>query len=369
MKFAQDASFMDSSHTSRNDISASNKAAIQSLDCLIVELEHYRRQSERLACINDLHARLAGAVDVTSMIEAFSVWLMPLVEHDLIAYDNPERNRMHMFCSCHGPKRRQAMNVATKIFCNFDNYSDAETWREGDFYVQNFALKCSGGGDRLLLLRRKSPLELPDHELMREVLDIIYESLQRSLDYEDIFEQARQDALTGLANRRVFEERVEQLIQSCQRYGHPVTLASMDLDNFKKLNDTRGHAEGDLSLQKVALTMERMVRNSDLLVRIGGDEFVLIMQDTDLQAARILAERLRQAVEQLNIETGAGGRLGISIGLAQWQKKMSKDEWLQQADEALYQAKAAGRSQVCLPAEQKQIPDSPPAAQGFAVSG
>jgi len=360
---------MDSSLASRNDISACNKAAIQSLDCLIVELEHYRLQSERLACINNLHARLAGTVDVTNMIEAFSVWLMPLMAHDLIAYDNPDRNRMHMFCSCHGPKRRQAMHVATKIFCNFEDYSDADNWCEGDFYVQNFVLNSNGGGDRLLLMRRNRPLKLPDHELMHEVLEIIYDSLQRSLDYEDIFEQARQDALTGLANRRVFEERIEQLIQSCQRYGHPVSLASMDLDNFKKLNDTRGHAEGDLALRKVALTMERMVRNSDLLVRIGGDEFVLVMQDTKLEAARILAERLRQAVEQLNIDTGAGGRLGISIGLAQWQENMSKDDWLQQADEALYQAKAAGRSRVCLSAAPKDLPNSPPAAQGFAASG
>ena len=121
---------MDSSFRSLNDISASNKAASKSLDCLIVELEHYRRQSERLACINDLHARLAGAVDVTSMIEAFSVWLMPMMEHDLIAYDNPERNRRHMFCSCHGPKRRRAMNVASKIFSDFDKFSKAKSWRD-----------------------------------------------------------------------------------------------------------------------------------------------------------------------------------------------------------------------------------------------
>ena len=148
---------MNSGLSSRNDISANNKAAIESLDCLIVELEHYRRQSERLACINELHARLAGAVDVTSMIEAFSVWLMPLMEHDLIAYENPERNRMHMFCSCHGPKRRRAMNVATRIFSNFDKYSEAESWRDGDFYVRNFVLKSRGGGDRMLLLRRHRP--------------------------------------------------------------------------------------------------------------------------------------------------------------------------------------------------------------------
>jgi diguanylate cyclase (GGDEF)-like protein len=128
----------------------------------------------------------------------------------------------------------------------------------------------------------------------------------------------------------------------------------MDLDNFKQHNDSLGHMVGDQTLQKVALTMERMVRNSDLLVRMGGDEFVLVMQDTDLRAASVLAERLRQAVGNLNIQTGDGSKLGISIGLAQWQRDMSKEEWLLQADEVLYQAKAAGRSQVCFDAGPKE---------------
>jgi len=341
-----------------DDISSNNMAAIKSLDCLIVELEHYRRQSERLTCINDLHARLAGAVDVTSMIEAFSVWLMPLMEHDLIAYDNPERSRMHKFCSCHGPERRLAMNAANKIFSNHVEHCDADSWCEGNFHVKNLPLNSRQDGDRLLLLRRNRAVEMLARELLDEVLNIFSESLQRSLDYEDIFEQARHDALTGLANRRVFEERVEQLTESCRRYGHPVTLASMDLDNFKQLNDSLGHSVGDQTLQRVALTMARMVRNSDLLVRMGGDEFVLVMQDTDMRAARILAERLRQAVENLNIQTGDSSRLGISIGLAQWQRDMSKDEWLLQADEVLYQAKAAGRSQVCFAAGQKESASS-----------
>jgi diguanylate cyclase (GGDEF)-like protein len=238
------------------------------------------------------------------------------------------------------------MNTATKIFSNYEKYRVIDSWREGDLYVQNLPLTSRQEGDRLLLLRRNRAIKTLDSELLDEVLNIFSESLQRSLDYEDIFEQARHDALTGLANRRVFEERVEQLMESCRRYGHTVTLASMDLDNFKQLNDSLGHAVGDQTLQRVAFTMKGMVRNSDLLVRMGGDEFVLVMQDTDLRAAGILAERLCKAVENLDIETGGNSRLGISIGLAQWHGDMPKDEWIQQADEVLYEAKAAGRSQV-----------------------
>jgi diguanylate cyclase (GGDEF)-like protein len=330
------------------EILASNMAAVKSLDCLIIELEHYRKQSEWLSRINDLHTRLASAVDVNGMIEAFSVWLMPFMDHDLIAYENPARNRKHLFCSCHGPDRRRVIRAATKIF-NSATASDLESyWCEGHYFVQVVRLNSRDGGDRILLLKHKKTIELLDREFLGEVREIISESLQRSLDYEDVFEQSRRDPLTGLANRRVFEERVEQLMESGRRYGHPVTIASMDLDNFKRLNDTLGHTDGDIALQRVAMTMNAMIRNSDLLVRMGGDEFVLIMQDTNLKAARHIAERLCQAIENLNIETGDKGKLGISIGLAQWQNNMDKDDWLQQADEVLYQAKATGRSRVCI---------------------
>jgi diguanylate cyclase (GGDEF)-like protein len=322
-------------------------AAVKSLDSLIVELEHYRQQSEWLTSINELHIRLAGAVDVPSMIEAFSVWMMPLMEHDLIAYQNRERDRMHMFCSCHGPERRLVMKAAKKIFKSETGFSDINNWQEGNYYVQTLPLNTQTGEDRLVLLKYKKPIHTLDEKLLQNVMEIMNESLQRSLDYEDIFEQARHDALTGLANRRVFEERVDQLIESSRRYRHPVTMASMDLDNFKQLNDSYGHAHGDAALRKVADTISKMVRNSDLLVRMGGDEFVLVMQDTDLESARILAERLRKAISKLNLQTGENSRLGISIGLAQWQTGMSKDDWLQQADEVLYQAKAEGRSRVC----------------------
>lgn len=333
-----------------SDIHDTNLTAPKSLENLIVELEHYRRQSEWLSMINDLYIRLAGAVDVTSMIEAFSIWLMPMVEHDLIAYNNPARKRTHMFCSCHGPERRLVMKAAKKMFTHFSVLNDSWSWREGEYFVENLRLNSLKGEGCLLLLRYGNPVKLPENNLLQEVLEIINESLLRSLDYENIFEQSRRDSLTGLANRRVFEERIEQLIDSCRRYGHPVTMASMDLDKFKQLNDSLGHTEGDLALQKVARTMAKMVRNSDLLVRMGGDEFILVMQDTGLQAARNLAERLCLAVDQLNIRTSEGLKLGISIGLAQWQPGMTKDEWLQLADETLYHAKATGRSKVCLAA-------------------
>ncbi|MEW6594792.1 MAG: GGDEF domain-containing protein [Thermodesulfobacteriota bacterium] len=318
-----------------------------SVDHLLVQLDHYRRQTEWLALANRLHARLAGATDLQSMIEAFSVWLMPLVDHDLIAYRNACRTREHMLCSCHGPERRKVMGVAADLFDEPAGTVGAHCrWRD-EFHGFRWQLKGNGDIGQILVLRRAKALEADETELLGRAMDILAEPLQRALDYEDIFEQSRRDVLTGLENRRVFEDRIGPMLESARRHGHPITLASMDLDHFKQINDSLGHAAGDKVLRKVAQLLAAMVRNSDLLVRMGGDEFVLVLPNTGLHAAKVLAERLCRAVDGLAIGNGKGSRLGISIGLVQWQPAMSLTAWLLKADEVLYEAKAAGRCRVC----------------------
>lgn len=321
-----------------------------SVDNLIVELEHYRRQSEWLTRVNELHGRLAGAVDLASMIEAFSIWLMPLVEHELIAYNNPERSRAYLYCSCHGPERMRVMTAAKRIFTGLDEQQSVASWQADGFYIHNWQLEAKAGCGFMLLLREEMAIQPQEAELIFQALKILHEPLQRALDYEDLYEQASRDTLTGLANRRVFEERINPLLDSARRHGHPLTLATMDLDRFKQINDTYGHAVGDLTLQKVAECMAKEIRSCDLLVRMGGDEFLLVLNDTDLAAAQILGERLVRGIGRLDLPGVGAGILGVSIGLVQWHKGLSKEEWLQRGDEALYQAKAEGRSRVCLAA-------------------
>ena len=163
------------------------------------------------------------------------------------------------------------------------------------------------------------------------VLEVLSEPLQRALDYEDLFDQVRQDSLTGLANRRVFDEQIPPLLASARRHGFPVTLCSMDLDKFKQVNDQFGHAEGDRVLRQVALTFAKMVRSSDILVRMGGDEFFLVLPYTDLQSAHCLGQRLCHAVDALDIFSKPGEKFGVSIGLVQWHPDLSKEEWIQNA--------------------------------------
>ena len=320
-------------------------ALAPTMENLLLELSRYREQSERLRRINLLHQRLAGVLDLPAMIEAFSIWLMEWVDHELVGYHNPERQRMHMFCSYHGPKRRQAIQLAREVLTPVDGVPPPS--RADGFHVHRWVFDTPDCYGLLTLLRRGRPLSEQDLEFIDESLLILAEPLKRALEYENIFSQARRDALTGLPNRFVFEERIPALVEQARRHGRPLTLAALDLDHFKAVNDAMGHFIGDRVLQQVAATLQAQIRQSDLLVRMGGDEFLLVLPDTDMPAACHLAARLCRAVACLDINTDSGP-LGVSIGLAEWEPELNIPAWLERADDTLYQAKAGGRAQVAV---------------------
>lgn len=313
---------------------------------LLSELTHYRQQSEKLKKINTLYQRMAGVLDLTAMIEAYSIWLMEFIDHELIGYNNPCRQRMHMFCSYHGPKRRQAIQLAQEILEQPMEQEIPLTQADG-FHIHKWGFNTPDCYGLLVMLRKGKPLTEEELDFIDESLAIFAEPLKRALEYEEVFAQARKDSLTGLSNRFVFEERISSIVEQAKRHGHPLTLASLDLDHFKAVNDSMGHMKGDQVLKQVAEILKNQVRLTDLLVRMGGDEFLLVLPDTSIRDARYLAERLCLAVEELNIVTDAG-KLAVSIGLSEWEAGMNIDDWMERADDILYQAKANGRAQVAV---------------------
>ncbi|MGE4560700.1 MAG: diguanylate cyclase [Desulfobulbus sp.] len=316
------------------------------IENLLTELSRYRQQSEKLTKINVLYQRMAGILDLPAMIEAYSIWLMEFIGHELIGYNNPCRQRMHMFCSYHGPKRRQAIQLAQELLGPESATKKCPTQAEG-FHIHRWIIESGECSSVLVLLHKGKPLSGDDLDFIEESLMILADPLKRALDYEEVFAQARKDTLTGLPNRYVFGERIKSIVEQAKRHGYPLTLAALDLDHFKAVNDTMGHLMGDHVLKQVAEVLQNQIRLTDLLVRMGGDEFLLVLPDTSLQDARFLAERLCRAVEQLDIVTKAG-RLAVSIGLSEWSNKMDLNSWLEHADDILYQAKANGRAQVAV---------------------
>ena len=164
-----------------------------------------------------------------------------------------------------------------------------------------------------------------------------------------IEQQARIDHLTGLHNRRHFMEEGELELARAVRYKSPLALMMLDADHFKKINDTYGHKAGDLVLQGLSRVCRETLREIDIIGRLGGEEFAILLPETDLQQAAEVAERLRYAINAMEImmEKGLPLKCTVSIGVTALQSGQGNiDTLLHQADEALYIAKHAGRDQV-----------------------
>lgn len=159
---------------------------------------------------------------------------------------------------------------------------------------------------------------------------------------------ATTDSLTNLPNRRGFELHVEQALQEAQRDSSPLCAVMLDLDNFKQINDRHGHLAGDEVLRSFAERLRAALRQSDILCRWGGEEFILLLKNTDRHAAHELAEKLRQhCADQRYPMDGEALQVTVSLGLSQWQPGEALHDLLGRTDRALYRAKQAGRDRVC----------------------
>jgi len=164
----------------------------------------------------------------------------------------------------------------------------------------------------------------------------------------ELQELAYYDPLTGLPNRRFFFEHASLIFEEVKRHEKPLSLLAMDIDHFKKINDTYGHDVGDVVLKTFAGLLRGMVRQSDICARLGGEEFVVLLPNTDLEGAKVLAERIRTAVAKNPVEHDSTVIVfTVSIGVSQYRKGMQNIyELIKEADIALYRAKEGGRNRV-----------------------
>ena len=195
--------------------------------------------------------------------------------------------------------------------------------------------------------------ERPDEaaiELVQALASLLALQLQHSTDLVRFRERAHEDALTGLRNRAALEERLADERHRFHRYRRPVSLLVLDLDHFKRVNDTWGHPAGDAVLQRVAEILRAAIRDEDVAVRFGGEEMVVILPETMRREAGEVAERIRKAVAGAAIEWGARPiPVTASIGVSSCPETVEDpDELMKSADEALYASKREGRNRVTV---------------------
>lgn len=194
-----------------------------------------------------------------------------------------------------------------------------------------------------------------DDELgtLSKSFNMMVESIKRR--DEALKELAITDGLTGLFNYRFFKGEMERVVKSSQRFARPMSLVMADVDFFKHYNDNNGHAQGDLALKAVAEVLLKNLREVDIPVRYGGEEFAVILPETRLDEALMIAERIRRKLEEEIIpyeELQPNGSLTLSIGVAELWEGADVSDLVKAADKALYRAKALGRNRVCEAGEE-----------------
>ena len=182
------------------------------------------------------------------------------------------------------------------------------------------------------------------------ILKFISQDSVEARYHEEIYQLATHDALTELYNRRHFIEMADKEIARAIRHERPLSLCIIDVDLFKPVNDRYGHISGDEVLRQIALLLRRHARTDDLAARIGGEEFALMLPECDAEAARVFAERLREAVaEAVFTPGGEAQQITVSIGIAELAPGRDvRPALMAAADTALYRAKSEGRNRVCV---------------------
>ncbi len=193
---------------------------------------------------------------------------------------------------------------------------------------------------------RTRPFDGQELNRLENLLAGLLYPLRNARLYDHAIRAALHDPLTGACNRGSFHQAIRRDIELARRKQRPLSLIVIDLDHFKRINDRFGHSMGDRVLQHTSRVLERTIRASDMLFRYGGEEFVVLLSDTDLDGARLLAERLRAAIAGIDTIDGVEVPVSASLGIAELRDEDDEGSLFDRADAALYLAKKRGRNRA-----------------------
>jgi two-component system CheB/CheR fusion protein len=223
-------------------------------------------------------------------------------------------------------------------------------WQEitrGNTWKEELWLRNKQGQDIVCMLR-VSPIS-ERYEASYSYVAMVSDITERKKFQDTIIRQATEDALTGLPNRTLLMDRLRQALIQAQRHGTEAAVLFMDLDGFKVINDTLGHNVGDKLLVQVADRLRKSIRESDTLARMGGDEFIFVINDAQLDGVKQLCEKVLESLQQGFELEGEQHQISASLGIAMYpEHSRDENELLRLADQAMYEAKRLGKAQCAV---------------------
>lgn len=274
---------------------------------------HYRFASKILA----LSGILQSTLEINELLALFAKEIRQFIKYDGLTYRFP------------------SLKIDIKL---------------GDQPVNNCAYELVVAGDHLgdLNFFRTYPFEDSELELIENLLAGLLYPLRNTLLYQRAVESATIDPLTCVRNRVSMDASMKREIGLAQRHNSPLSVILMDIDHFKAINDQHGHLYGDQALKAVAQCAEQSIRESDMIFRYGGEEFLILLTGTDLEGAQLLAERIRVNIQNLDPISDKGIQMTVSLGVTKLTAQDDSDTLFQRIDDALYRAKNQGRNRVVI---------------------
>ncbi len=261
---------------------------------------------------------LQTTLELEKLIPLFSQQLRPALHHDAIAYHNDQLG----------------INVGKS---------------RKDMPAAHYALSVNDEPLGELVLYRKWEFSKEDSNILEYVLCGLVYPLRNAILYRQAVQAAHKDPLTGVNNRATLDDSLKREISLAQRYKRQLSLVVLDIDHFKRINDSKGHSAGDCVIRAIADLSTSCIRATDMLFRYGGEEFVILCSNTDTKGAKLLAERIRKRVQDNpSLCSGETIPVTVSLGIATWESGEDEKRFFARADRALYQAKSDGRNCVRL---------------------
>ncbi len=259
---------------------------------------------------------LQTTLDIEELVFLFSQQIKPAVLHDCVTFEN------------------------TPLTISLSS-GDVER------YKCSYKLLLDGKVLGQVAIHRKWEFSKEDQKIFEYTLCSLAYPLRNALLYQEALQAAHKDALTGVNNRSTFDETLLREINLARRYNQPLSMIVLDIDNFKSINDTLGHSSGDSVIRTIAELTSMCIRNTDILFRYGGEEFAIMLSNTDQLGVCQLADRIRETIENTPIICEqSNAQVTVSLGTATLKNDDNENDIFLRADKALYEAKNNGKNKV-----------------------